>query len=347
MTRTFLPLLALALLACGDDKPEDTSAPDDTAPASGTAVTFNVNGEWQGTSLDLTPFTLTDGTYKLGTRILIQTMEGATQQVVLADPTADALVELDPTNAPGMMGNFYIPALFKDDNASATLDAGEFYVGVGDALLAWLEEPSGIYASAGAAPGWNALQVRFGDPNTLDGVVALTGVTLSSTLWPRGDTTIGGTWAATTAPAGLRMAVVSELMRQGSPTATLVYDDILTTDAGTWSLTLAGAPEDDHLMEAEGFGRVAMENPVAYTDNGNGAFDGEDMVAAITCANDGRAQLMFVPNIMTPDAAYRYRQQGVRSGWQVLGGIREGAAPQILDETQSQALVFQDNCSTR
>ena len=328
-------LSLLALLACASDPTDsgdsgdtesdaDTDADSDTDTDAdtdvGTELTYVINGEATGT-LTLTYLDL----FGAGDATVWQTAEvtDTTQGIRVPIPPPDHLLELDPTNLPGLNAAFYA--------ATVEVDGGHGHSAI--AMTAFLDGdvPTGF----GWAEGWNALVFSDDEEEAPENIgidaIPIEPLTFNDTL------TFGGT----TSVDADRWGLFPGALLEGQPVGSVLVDEAL---GETWSVTLSGPPPDDHgLPGEEGF---VLELPLAYQDldASEGLSDG-DLPLSPACTAEGlTAVLLWAAAPPDGQSAYFAMSQGFPLGWRAIGAGADDEGVDLEGEALT-TLAFDGSCS--
>ncbi|MCB9795470.1 MAG: hypothetical protein H6741_22420 [Alphaproteobacteria bacterium] len=369
--RPVLPLLLLSLLGCddgsvklgddtadtsvnSDDSATDDSATDDSAaddsaaddsgePVETTSLTFEIEGEWAGTTLALTYLVPSDPPV-VGQQLLNTEVTGPVMSVEVAEPREGELFELNPQAYPGLYAALYAPTLHVDSDGDGYFDGGEPIVAAG-ATWAWYLEgdlPQQLLI-LGFRQGWNAVELDFvgeGLPTVRD----IDAIPLPADLWPVESLTLAGSYTAEFPLGDQRVAVISGETFSGSPPATLLYDEDLSE---SWSITLSGAPPADH-WDTSGEINGAYEVAVTYDDSdGSGAFSDGDTPRFVPCLEDAAVVAVWSAGPEDLVTAVYMSVLGIGTGWGALalpaGGQEEDVL--YLDAEAATNLEFSGGCA--
>lgn len=335
----------------GDDTAsgDDTAIGDDTGSPQGTELTFVLSGNTDDTVLTLTRIRFSDSNDEptFGDVLASAPVSGAT--VSVTPPVPNDLDEVDPTNAPGLMGAFFLPALSSDDNGNGAYDDGEPFVGIGLSLPTYFSGPiPASWTSVGVVEGWNALEFDFDSTN--GGVTAVgdvSAIPLDTNLWPVSSITIGGTYGGTVKVDGLRLALLPyAAFHAGSLSGFMILEDEALTE--TWTLSVDGEPPANHFLSSvDWLSEIAGELPVAYKDQD----DSEDLTDGdqwlyLACSGSDAVALFYTPELTDRLAALYYAMSGAATGWSAWafspGGNHE--APTALSSSEANRLVISSDC---
>ncbi len=344
-------LIALAplLLACtgkspvvNDDTATDSAADSvaDTAETLPADFTFQISGDWEGSTLTLTwvDFTsLSSGFPAVGAVEYSHVLGGVTPGVPFGEPPEADLQEVDPANAPGLMFAGYIPGLHLDSDGDGVESAPEPYVGVG---LAWPVYVSGVipsgYTDLGVVAGWNAIE--FVPDSAVPVIHDIHAIPLHAGLAERTSITVGGSYGG---DPGASVVFVPSTTFQGGTVEAFVYDSEVSDP---WSVTLDGAPPPDHFSELDGVGMAALEVPIAYVDqDGSGGFTDRDAPLYPACSGGVPAGLLYLPGVTDLLTAWSLSVQGVGTGWVGLTLGDSGGA--VLTDDELQDLAMDGSCT--
>lgn len=349
-------LLPFLLLACdtGDTGDTDTGTADtgDTADTSDTSETadtedtgpppdlgFDVDEGATGTTLTLTPLDMSS----LGTETLIfgdtwlsAPIEGDPALVYAGEPPASALVEVDPTEAPGMLVAMYVPALHADTDGDGLRSGDETYLALGMWWVAYVTgDIAPNFVAAGVVEGWNAVFV-FSETGPQFGSAMAT--PLPTSLLPDTTLTLAGTYTGD--PDDVGLAAFPWNFLQGEPVEELLYDAPIEPN---WSITLDGEPPADHFVFLEFLGAEgSLEIVASYADNNaSGSYDGGDMPLNGPCYAGVPVGAVWWPGPTELMSALQLTMQGMRPGWLAFP-MGDGGG--VLTEEQAQSLVIDDSC---
>ncbi len=256
------------------DSAADTG--DDTGEEpEGTTLTWEVEGDFDGTAFSMVHVEFPEGddeNFSMGA-IWVDAAAGATISFAPTVDPEDFYQEL----APGLYLAAFVGALHEDDGDNRW-EGGEGFTAVSREFAIFFDGalPPDLL-QAGLHSGWNAMifageDFTVGDPEAMALPIALT-----ETL------TLGGTTDETINHDD-RVVALPATIFAGLPVTSLMADVTLPGD-GTWSVTLDGAPPEDHFVDIDGDGmEEAVEFPAGYVDGDHtGAFSDEDTVVALGC----------------------------------------------------------------
>lgn len=371
------------LLACGD-KP-DTATPDtgtdtDTTPVD-TADTGGSGGPQLGSisgDVILPEGAASTGGLTLGlvhidfgdadltdTLATTAVSAGGSYTIDLDAPPDDALIqELEPYNAPGMMGAAFLPLVFIDDGDGRFLYGEQVAGGTLSQVLFWLEgdvpEPF-VY-------GWNLIDTGLSGTYETGNCIYTTSNPL---YWRREynrsypaaldlgaavDVTLYGLeaeldLAGTT--AGLeddeRLSLLSyQTLFSGSKKETWPPLRDLTLSEGTFSASFSGPPGENFDISADPSWGYALGFGVVYTDaDGDKAYsDGEASASASLCVNNSLAALRYTWPVTTYRGWRLMECYTVQAGWRVV--TRETNGQWAASRTNAESLkvvVDEAECS--
>lgn len=363
----------LLLLACNNDKAGETGAPDDTGvpqdtdtgepvdtdtgpgpdtdtdtdtesgdsrPTGDATLGFALSGDWEGTTLTLTWFDPTAGyAWSYGDQIASEAVSAETVEVDVTAPSTDALIELDPENAPGMLVALYAPALHVDADGDGELSGDETYLGVGQIWPVWVEgDIPSAWSSAGVLEGWNALSYAAeGEPPTAGDASAIpldAGFTLAESV------TVGGTWEGGDTD-GVRLVLFPGTVLAGGSVDEVLYNEPLSDP---WEISLAGEPPEDHFASMDGYsGSLALELPYTFADNdGNEELSWGDETLYFACYGDAAVGVAWLPPPADLQAGYLMASAGLSPGWAALAVSGSGFT--AVPEDERGALNLSDAC---
>jgi hypothetical protein len=324
------------------DTDSDADADTDTdTDVDLTAMSFEIEGEWSGTSLDLTWFRPMDETWLVGEVLASSAVEGAEVSIEVAPPPSEDLLPMDEAKFPGLMAAFYLPAIYEDLDADVVHDPEEYFVGVGPTWLIYLdgEIPAG-FEHLGLYAGWNAFQLIEDIPTTFE----LDGIPVETALFPRDSVTIGGSVSFPISYSH-RAALVSYAYLGGVPVADHHIDDWFPMDGAGWSMEVTGEPDEDHFMEIDEGTVASVEFPLAYLDeDGSGGFTPPDRVEGAACYEDDAVALFYLPGLTDLGMAAMFQLWGLSTGWMVMADLSEGSEPYALTDEQAMQLDFSHRC---
>ncbi|MBM4390275.1 MAG: hypothetical protein FJ090_04065 [Deltaproteobacteria bacterium] len=265
----------------GDDTGGDDTGGDDTGEEpEGTTLTWEVEGDYAASAFSLVhiEFPLADGENFAMGAIWADAEAAATVSLEITEDPEDFYQEL----APGLFLAAFLGALHEDDGDNRW-EGDEGFTAVSPEFAIFLDGaiPPELL-NAGLHNGWNAVlfegeSFSIGDPEAMPLPIALTEtLTLAGTV----DDTI---------EHDDRVVALPATIFAGRPVSSLMADVALPGD-GTWSVTLDGAPPDDHFVDIDGDGvDEAVEFPVGYVDGDqSGGFNADaDTVVSLACV-DGR-----------------------------------------------------------
>ncbi|MBX2801705.1 MAG: hypothetical protein KTR31_28765 [Myxococcales bacterium] len=218
------------------DTDTDTTPTGDTGtPTEPTSdLTFDLQGAWPGTAINLTRFDPESGA--ILDELASESVTSALHTMAVPDP--DGLVSLDKDD-PNVRGAIYTAAAFADDDSDGVHDPGELYVGLAPPLLLFLEVDGAFpidLAGLGLVEGWNALLV---DDKSLE-VLPIDDIPLP--LPEASSATVRGTYDE---KAELRLATfpITAFGQKSWPAA--LVDDAL---GATWEITVTDEPPLDHQI---------------------------------------------------------------------------------------------------
>ena len=328
------------------DTDSDTDADTDSdTDADMTNLTFEIEGEWEGTALDLTWFRPFDETWLVGDT-LASTQVGASSVTVRVDaPSAEDLLPMDEAKFPGLLAAFYLPAIYDDPDGDVTHDSDEYYVGVGPTWLIYLAGvvPAG-FEHLGLYEGWNAYQTDTTGHSDLPVVFELDAIPLETALYANEAVTIGGS-SDFPISYSTRAALVSYAYLGGMPVAAHHIDDWYPSSASGWTMEVSGEPDEDHMMEIDDGFTASVELPLAYLDSdGSGGFTTADTIEGAACYEGDTVALFYLPGIVELGTAAMFQLWGMTPGWMVMADLSEGSDPYALTPEQSEQLVFSADC---
>ena len=103
---------------------------------------------------------------------------------------------------------------------------------------------------------------------------------------------------------------------------------------------------EDHFQELEGIGLGAFEAMLAYVDgDASGSFGPGDSPVATACKDGKGALILWIPELVSMDAAWTFGAFGFSTGWAVMLNNGEGQGPAVLDEADFGSLVIDEECN--
>ena len=306
----------------------DTGDTGDTGTTAttpdGTPVTFDLSGEWGGTTLALTGINFdADNNLVLGESLATAPADAATVTVYLPDPS-----ELTPNpDAPGTSFAIYVASLHHDEDGDGYPSGFETIAGVGAYwLLFWQGPVPPDLANMGLVEGWNAydaLDTLLGD---------LGGVPLDTNMVPNDHVAMAGSVDGSV--DGLRMMLWPQAQAVHR-VSSLLYEGALTDP---WSITLDAAPDSDHLFDADGT-ELALEFPLVYqdVDASGGPSDGDTAVLDACLDNGDQVALLYIPEVTSLATALTLANQRVGAGWM---GASFDAAGQLAFVSEADLLTL-------
>ncbi len=379
--RFILPLsLCIGLLACGDKDPEDTDVPEgdtdtdtdadgdtdadadadadsdadadadadaDTDADVDAVLTFDIDGEWAGTSMSLSWFLPGDEEMDFSTILWEGEVTGASFGMDPGTVPPEQIVEVEP----GLSLAMYVPSLFEDLDADGVWDEGEIYVGVGHYWPVWIEgSMPPEYQKAGLVEGWNAIELDFESEGEFI-VGDSDAIPLAANLWPNDSIEIGGSYGGSAPIGGQRLALISGEAMSGGDMTDLLYDDSLTDP---WSISVSGDAPESHIVVQDEFGlSMAWEYPLAYADlDGTGGPSDGDLPTGFACYGSDYVLLYWMAPAATVEAAFYYSYAwtptyGWAPGWfaaAVTPGTEE-PMPMALDSAELMSLEISEACN--
>lgn len=331
--RLFLPLFAVAAVACSTYAPADDGGED--APDAG----FDLTGDFDGGTFSLTwvaPGSLEPGAPPELGEVLYSAPAAERIDLDLPPPPEADMREVDAET--GARGALYVPAVHVDTDGDGHASKEETLLGVG---LTWLVYVDGEVTDgdlAGVTRGWNAVTLPFGVDETPT-VTEADAIELESILRPRSTLTFGGAWTGT-APVNARLAVVSTIFIQGGAAATPVVWDGGSDDP--WSITLDTPPHATHFRMMDEVGvPAALESPVAYRDqDGSSSFSQGDTPLHAVCSGSEAVGLIYFAAVKDFASGLRLSALGITPGWALVplsdpsGAAISGSDLNDLDVTE-------------
>ena len=308
-------------------------------------MTFEIEGEWDGTALDLTWFRPIDETWLVGETLTASVVEADTVSMEVPVPTEADLLPMDEAKFPGLMAAYYLPAIYQDDDGDVVHDDDEYFVGVGPTWLIYLDGtiPAG-FEHIGLYAGWNAFMMDESGHSDLPTVYDLDAIPLETALYPTEEITIGGdqdfavSWSS-------RAALVSYAYIAGVPVADHHVDDWYPSSGDGWSMDVSGEPAEDHMLEIDTGLYASVEFPMAYLDTDNsGGFTMGDTVEGAACYRGDTVGLFYLPGLTELGSAAMFQVWGMTPGWMPMADFAEGSEPYALTTEQTRDLVFSTDC---
>lgn len=335
MRLSTLFLLAACSPAATVDGATDTGA-EDTGAA--TDLSFAITGDLTGATFSLSwidASTFGSQSLTLG-EVVASAPAEATQELALDDPPESQLIELDPDGQPGTVAAFYLPALHYDADGDGAAANGEVVVGAGRWWAYFIGGTlSEEAASMGLELGWNSANLLDGDPAQYGGA---SDIPLAANQVPVSDISVSGTAAEDL--VGSNFAVLSAMaFSNATPPAPLFEGEL----AATWSVSLSGAPGEDHVFDIDGKGTMGVfEVLAAYSDtDASGDYSTGDQVTGVACHDQRLAALAWVPpptDVLSALGSY------ATPGWNVMGVV-DGTPPEPLTAEEAGELRFGPECA--
>ncbi|MCB9796439.1 MAG: hypothetical protein H6741_27395 [Alphaproteobacteria bacterium] len=324
-----------------DSAADDSSADDSGEPAEEVTLTFEIEGDFDGTTLSLTHITLAEPPV-VGAQLTWVEVEGATQELVVTEPREGELSPLDAANFPGLDVAVYVPTLHLDGDGQGDIDGDEAIVGAGRYWVWFLEGdiPQQLLL-LGFRHGWNAIELDF-EGGGVPSVGEIDAIPLPANLWPNQELTFGGTYSAETDIETQRLVVVPSTLFNGDLPTSLLYDEDLTE---TWSVTLSGEPPQDHRETGEFSG--AYEVALTYVDNdASGGFSEGDAPIYVPCLEDQAVAAVWVDAPTDVFVAAYTSVVGASVGWSALAIASDGSGDSTtLTAEQATQLDISGGCS--
>ncbi len=320
------------------DTDADTDADTDTdTDVETTTLTFALEGEYAGSTLELTwfdPWTAED--FETG-----ETLDGgeaeASTAVAVPTPSEDELVIPSPGDWPDFQVAAYLPSLYADGA----------YTGVGMTWPVYALNVPDELLMAGVVEGWNALQMEMesGDFELHD----IGAIPLEAGLVPVNSATVGGTY-----DGDLPLEAQGLLLAPMMAFETGVLDEVLYDEAPLtreWEISVEGAPPAAHFAADEEAGlTLAPEIPLSYLDQDtSGDFTDGDAPVYLACHEDQMAMLIYIAPPEELLTAYYmqawYGAYGLNVGW--WGGTMHPITeePVGLSREELQNLSLSGDCS--
>lgn len=315
-------MLMAFLLACKDDKitlddsesttitdsgltdiGTDTGDSTETTTTSGVSVTFQLSGEWGGTTVSISQLLSdADGNFSIGDPMA--TGPSSSNEVALTLKAPSTLIP-NP-DVPGSEYAFFVSSLHTDDDGDGYPSGFEVVSGMSEYwLLFWKGELPIELQQAGFVEGWNVY-------NPVQQILgSLSAVPLDSNLLPTETISLAGGFSDMVDPS-YRLMLYPQAADQQS-VSSLLWDEALTDP---WSIYLDQAPDTDHFYDANGT-ILALEFPVVYADaDGSGGPSNGDTLLYYACNAAGeQVELLYLPEITDLFMAVYYVNQGLRPGW--------------------------------
>lgn len=319
------------------DTDTDTDADGD---ADVTLLTFDIEGEYDGSAMELTWFLPGDAELVLGDTIVSAEVTSNPFELAAPVPASSDLMELDPTNAPGFYAALYLISLHEDSDGDH-VHQDEPYLGVSRVWMFYADGtiPEG-YLQIGIRHGWNALvpDLENDVPPT---VLSIDAIPIATNLVPVDEITFGGTYTGTPDVSSLRLALIPYVAFEGQNPGSLLYDEAMSA---AWSISLQGAPPPQHVVTGGDLNGVALEVPLTYVDvDGSGAFSTGDTGALAACYGGLTAAVWYYPQPTDLTTATYASLFGYGTGWAAFT-VDANDQFAFLDETQRTSLVIEDGC---
>lgn len=365
MRTTTLLLPLLAILGCDnkgtvnlDDSPVDDSAvegdsdtdsdsdTDTDTDADGdtdlTVLTFDIDGEIDGSAMELTWFLPGDNGLVLGDTLVSAPVTANPFGLGTPDPASDQLVELDPTNAPGFFAALYIASMHEDPDGDH-VHQDEPYLGVSPVWMFFADGtiPEG-YLQIGIRHGWNALLPDLVNDSNPPTVLSIDDIPIATSLAPVDSVRISGTYDGDLDISLLRHALLPFVAFEGQDPGALLFDSTLSAE---WTIEVSGEPPAAHIVSGGELDGVALEVPLTYSDNdGSHSFSTGDTPAYATCLNDLPVALWYYPQPTDLTTAAVASWYGFATGWAAFT-VDSNDNFSFLSPEQSAALSVSGACS--
>jgi hypothetical protein len=256
---------------------------------------------------------------------------------------------------------------YDEDALFDGLSGGLSYVGISDTVIAYIEgEGSSIADAMEIQPGWSLFTREVGDTafellqSGDDTVISISDTALSfdvtTNLDSNDSVTLGGSSTGRTGTdyeVGLRP--YPWLVGEDTSSA---HDDVtFLADGNTdWLLNITGVPPAEHYVPAEhvedldGFDSccqqditVAVEVPITYFDDGDGALTMSDTVSSGACFDSYMVVLLHFAHPTHLWAAEWYHNLGRVPGWRARYG-EEGLWWKTLSADDYELLTLKTSC---
>jgi hypothetical protein len=307
-------LLVAMLAACSNSTGTDTAKP------AADALSFDIEGAWEGTGLSLTAVEPGVDVDDVDSGIVFfeGAVTGATVGIDPGEVPAEHLIEDEELTLA-----LYLPALFDDANANGTHDEGEVMLGLSRHWPLWIEgDPPTEYADLGLVAGWNAIELEVDEENDFAGDFTVRdplAIPLADSLRSVEEMTLGGTYAGTQPMADQRLTLAPHaVVFTGDDVvhAEPLYDEPLSDP---WTITVSGEPPQSHQFDVDGLMR-AVDYPVTYVDaDGSGGPSAGEALVNMACVGTGFVSVSWdaPPTTVAMAANYEYlfSRIGVLPGW--------------------------------
>jgi hypothetical protein len=312
------------------DTDTDTDADaDETGDPVPSTLTFVVDGLRDGLALTLTPVNFVDDGMDAGELAASAAVTGEVVELTVTPPEEVAALE-------GVPGGFYawmLPALHEDGDGDTLHGDDEAYAGAGPGWVLWLEGAVDALAPYGLFEGWNA--VKLSPTGELEDLYSTDEIPVATGLEVVESVTIGG---SAKVAEGTRLVLY--------PGAETASEPLVDEELGEeWSISLEGAPPEDHLYLAEGIDLlVAVESPLAYTDaDGSGDASVGDSAVSYACSGGDPVFLYYTGEITVLEAAAYFSLSGFHPGWMAFA-VNEVESVELSDEPERMGLAIDGSC---
>ncbi len=371
-----LPLLALALGACGP-----AAAPAPEAGDSGAADTGGGEGDGPAVLLAATPAEGTAfGAPLTAAAVAFRFGEGPATGATLASArlgapslrdTARARLAL-PETAPARdladlgadaTGAVYALLVFEDADGDGAWTEGETLAGLAtDRWLLWIAVPPDAGAGAGLLErGWNLVDLGLQGTYEDDRCLLDTDVVLDwREGWPRAaDPADAVAVALHGLPASLSLAgeVALEAFEDDA-LAAIPYQRLAGTDDaldpffdvplrdGAFAATLDAAPPDAADVGADPDWRYALGYPLAYRDAAGDGWSPDDPLSGATPCHEGRPVAVRYTRPVRSWKGWRLLDcYGATVGWRAVVQDPDTGQPRFLDAEAAATLRLDGTCS--
>lgn len=298
-----------------DDSGQDSDT-QETIPT--TDITFILSGDWTGTTIAITGFSLPNDQMVIGEGLA--STPATSDQSTLALPVPGDLL----TYEPGIQYGLYVASLHEDWDGDGFPNQ-EPILGVSNHWLLYLE--GGVPADLvpfGVSEGWNVIDLDTQQTIPLDAVP------LSINIFSHDSIVLGGQYPS---PEGLNLALIP-----GSPSPrSLLYDAPLSDP---WLISITGEPGVDHLYDAGDGVIIALETPIVYQDvDLSGSVSEGDTALYGFCSDDGGTVTgAYLPQPTDLLTATSYVISNYQIGWITLAFFADGSN-RVLSVDEAQQLV--------
>lgn len=298
-----------------DDSGQDSDT-QSTLPT--TDITFVLSGDWTGTTIAITGFTLPNDQMVIGDGLI--SAPATSDQSTLALPVPTDLIPYDANIQYGL----YVVSLHEDWDGDGFPNQ-EPILGVSQHWLLYLD--GGVppdLASLGVSEGWNAVDINAQQAVSLDAVPLGVNIFSNETI------VLGGSYPS---PDGLNLALIP-----GAPAPQSILYDAPLSDP--WRISLTGEPGRDHLYDVGDGVILALETPIVYQDADlSGSVSSGDTALYGFCTNDGATVVSaYLPQPLDLVTATSYAISNYQIGWLALGFYADGSS-RVLDANEAEQLT--------